>query len=161
MFAVVAGFILLFAGSLFLFRNTKHEKPAMVSNTVSTTDTAMVIPATLSNPDATLLGLSTHKPVGTATRAIVNGLFHMNMSATLPGIDRASQFYQAWIVRPVPYDYVSAGEMVTNDLGSFVLDWNGSSDKDYSGYTDLVITLQARGGDIDPQIHVVEGEFGK
>lgn len=161
MWALIGGFALLFVGSVFVFRTAKHEKPAAVSNTASVIGTVPIVPTALSNPDATLLGLSSHKPIGTATRAIVNGLFHMSMSATLPGIDRASQFYQAWIVRPVPYDYVSVGELITNDLGAFVLDWNGSSDKDYSGYTDLVITLQARGGDADPQTHVVEGEFGK
>lgn len=161
MWAVIGGFALLFVGSVFVFRNSKHEKPLVASSIVSEASSVVFTPTTLSNPDATLVGLSSKKPVGTAVRTIENSLFHLTMSASLPGIDRDSQFYQAWLVRPVPYDYVSAGEMITNDLGSFVLDWTGSSDKDYSGYTDLVITLQARGGDADPQTHVVEGEFGK
>lgn len=160
LWAMGVGFVVLFAGSMFLFRNTKHEKPVTASNVVSNVDSTAAIPTSLSNPDATLIGVSSNKPVGTATRTISNALFHVSMHATLPGIDRASQFYEAWLVRPVPYDYVSAGEMVTNDLGSFVLDWNGASDKDYSGYTDLVITLQARNGDTYPQTHIVEGEFG-
>ncbi len=158
--ATIVGFVVLFAGSIFLFRNTKHEKPVVSSNTVSTTDVATVIPTTISNPDATLIGLASNKPVGTATRTILNGLFHLAVRTTLPGIDRTSQFYEVWLVRPVPYDYISAGEMMTNDLGTFVLDWNGLSGTDYSGYTDLVITLQARGGDTDPQMHIVKGAFG-
>lgn len=155
---LIGGFVVLFAGSVFIFRNTKHEKP--VEKAAEVTEATEITKA-LTQPDATLIGVSSNKPVGTATRSIANGVFHLNMSATLPGIDRESQVYQAWLVRPVPYDYISAGEFVTNDLGAFVLDWNGLSDKDYSGYKDLVITLQARGGDADPQTHIVEGEFGK
>lgn len=158
MWALVVGFVLLFVGSVFIFRNTKHEKP--IEKAIEVIE-ATEVTKTLTQLDATLVGVSSNKSVGTAARSIANGVFHLNMSAALPGIDRESQFYQAWLVRPVPYDYVSAGEMVTNDLGTFVLDWNGSSDKDYSGYTDLVITLQARGGDTDPQTHIVEGGFGK
>lgn len=162
MWLLIGGFILLFAGAMFVFRNTKREKPVAVSGViVSDNASASVIPSSLSNPDAALIGVSSQKPVGTAVRAMVNNLFHLNMSVTLPGIDRESQLYQAWLVRPVPYDYVSAGELMTNDLGAFILDWNGLVDKDYSGYTNLVITLQVRGGDEGPQAHVVEGEFGK
>lgn len=161
MWAMGVGFVVLFAGSVFIFRNAKYEKPvADVGAPLVGAQQSVTEVGSLSNPDATLIGVSSSKPVGTATRTISNALFHLSMHATLPGIDRASQFYEVWLVRPVPYDYVSAGEMVTNDLGAFVLDWNGAIDKDYSGYTDLVITLQARNGDTDPQTHVAEGEFG-
>jgi len=160
---IVGGFVLLFIGSVFLFRTSKPEKPSENSDVVALLSSQVTTsPTSLSMPDATLVDLSSNKPVGIATRSLENGLFHVSTRATLPGIDRESQFYQLWLVRPVPYDYVSAGEMTTNELGAFVLDWNGSaSDGDYSGYTDLVITLQARGGDADPQRHIVEGEFGK
>lgn len=158
---VVAAFVLLFGGSMFLFRTAKHEKPKDVSSVLATTSTVTPNPSEFSQTSATLIGLTSNKPVGTATRSLVTSLFHLSMSVTLPGIDRASQFYQAWLVRPVPYDYVSAGELITNDLGTFILDWNGLADKDYSGYTNLVITLQARGGDEDPQGHIAEGGFGK
>lgn len=157
---LVGGFVLLFAGAMFLFRSTKYEKPA--EKVVGVIETTKVTEAgILGNPDATMIGVSSQKPVGTAVRTMANNLFHLNMSTTLPGIDRESQYYQAWLVRPVPYDYVSAGELMTDDLGSFVLDWNGLVDKNYSGYTNLVITLQARGGDEGPQGHVAEGEFGE
>lgn len=161
---IVLGFVVLFAGSLFLFRGSakKTEPKTLVNSSVISETTAPTTPPiSLSYPDATLIGLSSQKPVGTASRSISNALFHLNTHATLPGIDRASQFYEVWLVRPVPYDFVSAGEMITDDSGAFILDWNGVNDKDYSGYTNLVITLQARGGDADPQTHIVEGEFGK
>jgi len=161
---VVLGFVLLFACSLFVFRGAeKKDKPTVSSAAATTSDqTASVLfPTSLSNPDATLIGLSSQKPVGAITRTLSDNVFHVSVHATLPGIDRVSQFYEVWLVRPVPYDFVSAGEMITNDLGTFTLDWNGLSDKDYSGYTNVVITLQARGGDADPQTHIVEGEFGK
>ena len=159
---LVGGFVLLFIVSVFVFRNTKPEKQVGAADAIlNTGSSAMVNPATLTNFDATLFGVSSGKAVGTATRALANGVFHVNIRAAMPDIDRESQFYQVWLVRPVPYDFISAGEMVTNELGTFVLDWNGLSDKDYSGYIDLVITLQTRNGDADPQMHIVEGEFGK
>lgn len=162
LWVIVGGFVLLFAGSMFLFRTSKPEKKTEASSVVSLLASQTVTtPTSFSDPDATLIELSSNKPIGIATRSVGNGLFHMSLRATLPGIDRESQFYQVWLVRPVPYDYLPAGEMMTNEMGAFVLDWDGLPETDYSGYIDLVITLQARNGNPDPQGRVAEGEFGK
>jgi hypothetical protein len=159
---IVGGFVLLFAGSVFLFRTSKPEKASEVLSAASLlASQSTATPVSFSQPDATLIGLTSNKPVGMATRSVENGLFHMTLRATLSGIDRESQFYQVWLVRPVPYDYLSVGEMATNEMGAFVLDWDGLPETDYSGYIDLVITLQTRNGSSDPQGRVVEGEFGK
>jgi hypothetical protein len=161
MWLIVGGLILLFIVSMFVFRSKKYEKPVVTPEVLSASDTVTKIVGELTNPSATLIGVSSNNPVGTAIRTLTTGMFHLSISANLPGIDRESQFYQAWLVRPVPYNYVSAGEFVTNDLGTFVLDWSGSVDKDYSDYTNLVVTLQARNGSPDPQTHIAKGTFGK
>ncbi|OGL63127.1 hypothetical protein A3C09_01340 [Candidatus Uhrbacteria bacterium RIFCSPHIGHO2_02_FULL_47_44] len=159
---MIGGFVVLFIVSVFFFRNTKPEKIVAATGILATTESSVAFsPVPPPTSDATLIGVSSQKAVGSAARLLENGTFHLNIRATLPGIDRESQFFQAWLVRPVPYDYFSAGELVTNDLGTFVLDWAGSADTDYNGYTDVVITLQTRNGDPDPQVHIVEGEFGK
>lgn len=171
MWFVVGGLVLLFVVSMFVFRSKKYEKPVVAPEVLSASDTSTKMIGELTNTNATLIGVSSNNSVGTAVRTLATGIFHLNISANLPGIDRESQFYQAWLVRPVPYNYVPAGEFVTNDLGVFVLDWNGLSDKsggagpgsagDYSDYTNLVITLQARNGSPDPQAHIAKGSFGK
>ncbi len=99
--------------------------------------------------------------VGEARRGDKDGTFFLEVSARLPEIDREVFFYEVWLLRPIPYDFFAVGEMVTNDEGVFVLDWEGEREKDYSGYMRLVITRQEYKGSRDPQVHVVEAEFGK
>ncbi len=159
---MIVGFVVIFFGSVFLFRSKSYEAPVERSQATGVERTEQIDAApTVLHPDATILLLSTKKPAGTATRLLQNNVLNVSLRATLPEIDRESQFYQLWLVRPVPYDYFSAGELVTNEMGAFVLNWVSESTKDYSGYTDLVITLQVRGGSSDPQTHIAEGEFGK
>ena len=81
--------------------------------------------------------------------------------------DRENFFYEGWLLRPVPFDYFSTGEMVTNFLGEFVLDWNSSTSSwqagpstNYWAYTRVIITLEAKDGNPDPDRHILEGEFG-
>ncbi len=97
--------------------------------------------------------------VGYAYRGTRGGRYFVDVLSPLPEIDREKQFYQVWLVRPIPYDFFSAGEMVTNDLSQFVLTWEGEEAKEYGGYTRVVITLEAYEGPEGPHAHVVEGEF--
>ena len=82
------------------------------------------------------------------------------MKASLAPIDRENFFYEGWLLRPVPFHYFSTGEMVTNSLGEFVLEWEGKLGQDYRAYTRVVITLEAKDGNPDPAAHIVEGIFG-
>ena len=50
--------------------------------------------------------------------------------------------------------------MVTNDDGDFVFEWPAPDDKDYSSYTQVIITVNEYQGSADPGTHLVEGEFG-
>jgi len=161
-------FAILFIIAVFWFRSSKKVKPqAGFDSTASVLTPVSVAPevvngaVNLESSNATLIGLSSRKPVGTAVRSMQANAFHIAMNATLPNIDRDKQLYAAWLVRQVPYAYIPVGSFTTNDLGSFVLDWNGETGKDFQAYTHVVITLQTKDGDPGPQGHVVEGDFGK
>ncbi len=173
---VVIVFVILFGIAVFWFRSSKNTKPqagmdstANILTPVSVSSSVVNGAVNLESPNATLLGVSSKKAVGTAVRDTQATIFRITMSATLPEIDREKHYYQAWLVRQVPYDYIPVGSFITNDLGTFVLDWNSESEKtaesksigNYQAYTHIVVTLQTKDGDPDPQRHVVEGDFGK
>ena len=76
LWVIVGGFVLLFIGSVFLFRTSKPEKPSENSDVVALLSSQVTTsPTSLSMPDATLVDLSSNKPVGIATRSLENGLF--------------------------------------------------------------------------------------
>lgn len=97
--------------------------------------------------------------VGEAKRGTKDGVFYHTVTATLPEIDREAYFYEGWLVRKVPFDYFSTGEMVTNKEGEFVLEWEGEEGASYADYTEVVITLEPRDNDPSPADHVLEGTF--
>lgn len=99
--------------------------------------------------------------IGEGVRGQKDEAFFLQLKATLPEIDREVFFYEAWLVRPIPYNYLSVGELTTNELGEFVTEWTGKKEIDYTRYADLVITRQEYGGSEDPGIHIVEGTFNK
>lgn len=111
--------------------------------------------------DATLRWAATGEELGEAERGIKDDKYYFDMKLSLPEIDREVHYYQGWLVRQLPYDYFSLGEMVTNDDGDFVLEWEASDDEDYFDYTQIVITINLYDGSPDPGDHLVKGEFGK
>ncbi|MBU0646087.1 hypothetical protein KJ611_01245 [Patescibacteria group bacterium] len=96
---------------------------------------------------------------GVATRQIEDGIYFHTVKASLPAIDRERYFYEGWLVRQVPYNYFSTGEMFTNNLSEFVLRFEGDPRGAYDNYTQVVITLELRDDNPDPADHVLEGEF--
>ena len=110
--------------------------------------------------DATLEWEATGERVGAATRGEKDDRYYFEMKAALPEIDREVSYYQVWLLSRLPYDFFSLGEMVTNDDGDFVLEWEAPDDEDYSSYTQVVVTMNAYDGSADPGGHLVEGEFG-
>lgn len=96
---------------------------------------------------------------GLATRQIEDGIYFHTVKAALPEIDRERFFYEGWLVRKVPFDYFSTGEMFTNNLSEFVLRFEGDPRGDYEEYTQIVITLEPYDDNPDPGQHILEGEF--
>jgi len=166
---IIGGFLLLFFVAVFWFRATGNKK-GETQNVNSTADiltprsvASSVIEGGIdvNSAVASLIGLNSKQVVGQATRGTKNGTYFFEAKATLLPIDREKQFYDVWLVRLIPYDFISLGEMTTDDLGNFVMSWQPGDDRDLQSYSKIVVTLQNKGGDPDPQTHIVEGEFGK
>ncbi|MCR4314075.1 MAG: hypothetical protein NUV84_02415 [Candidatus Uhrbacteria bacterium] len=110
--------------------------------------------------EAVLNWVASGERVGAATRSEKDDRYYFEMKTGLPEIDRQTQYYQVWLLSRLPYDFFSLGEMMTDEEGYFVLEWEASVDEDYSHYTQVIITLNAYEGNSDPGKHLVEGEFG-
>ncbi|MFH1405492.1 MAG: hypothetical protein ABIH21_05390 [Patescibacteria group bacterium] len=108
---------------------------------------------------ATIYDSVTGQSLGTAYRGTKNDKYFFEIVAPLAEIDREIHYYQVWLVRAIPYDYFSAGEMVTNELGQFILEWEGEEEHEYGGYSQIVITREAYDGPEGPSTHIAEGEF--
>lgn len=155
----------LFAFGIYLFRFAKDAKPEG-SDAVRASEDANVPAFTATIPgangqdrEAELLDVSGGTAFGIATRGMEDNMFTLAVKASLPEIDREKFFYEGWLVRKVPYDFFSTGEMVTNALGEFVLEWVGESGKNYNDFTEVIMTLEARDGNRAPAQHILEGEF--
>lgn len=129
-------------------------KPDQISN--SLVDEAI----DTKSPTAQLKMVVSKQPVGEARRGEKDGKFYVEMFVDLPVIDREISYYQVWVVRKLPYDYFSLGEMVTDDEGKFALEWIAPDMGNYAAYTQIVITVNQYEGSPDPGEHLVEGGFG-
>jgi len=110
--------------------------------------------------EAILYWLGTGEEIGEARRGEKDGAYYLRVKTALPMIDRESQFYEVWLLQQIPYAYFSAGEMITNDLGEFVLEWDAPEKAvSYNGYTRVIITLEVYDENSDPASHVAEGIF--
>jgi hypothetical protein len=111
--------------------------------------------------DATLRWIATGELLGEAERGVKDDGYYFEAELALPEIDRDIHYYQLWLVRKLPYDYFSLGEMVTDEDGKFVLEWEIAEDEGYFDYTQIVITVNQYDGSPDPGKHLVRGEFGE
>ena len=109
--------------------------------------------------EATLVLVASGERVGSATRGEKDDRYYFEMKTSLPEIDREVSYYQVWLLSRLPYEFFSLGEMVTDEDGYFVLEWEASDDEDYSNYTQVIITVNQYEGSSDPGVHLVEGEF--
>ena len=109
--------------------------------------------------EARLVWLATGESVGTALRGDKDGKYYFELKTTLPEIDREKIYYQVWLLRRLPYDFFSLGEMATDEEGLFVIHWQALDGDDYLGYTEIIITANQYQGSADPGTHLVEGQF--
>jgi len=99
---------------------------------------------------------------GSVKRGKKDDAYYLEAKMSLPEIDRELYYYMLWIVRPIPYDFLSLGEMTTDEEGNFLLTWQaGDKTENYLDYDQLVITRQRYGETTDPETKIAEGEFGK
>lgn len=164
---IVAVLIVLFVVSVIWFRRPKETIDDRVDSIADVlrpdpiSHTLLNVAIDTKSKTSQLFLLQTGEMVGQARRGTKDDRYFFEMKSRLPEIDREVYFYNVWIVRQIPYDFFSLGEMLTNDDGDFVLEWEAQDDEDYLSYTLVVVTQQKYGESTDPQEHVVEGEFGE
>lgn len=153
-------FLVLFGSSVYFFRVAqKNDLLKKAEEEITENNIQTPLPP-VEDVSANMLDLKTGATAGIAFRASVLNVFTHTIKTQLPTIDPSGSFYEGWLVRLVPYSFFSTGEMITNKEGQYVLEWKGDSETDYSGYTKIVVTLEARDGNPDPSEHVLEGVFG-
>lgn len=126
---------------------------------VSDVASASTVSSLSESPRADMYSVVAGGETGQATRDIEDGQFHHVVKATLPDINTETEYYEGWLLRPVPFDYFSTGDMVHNVDGDWVLEWFGEANKDYSAYTRVIVTREPKDGNPAPDVHILEGEF--
>ena len=172
---IVFGLFVVFVFSVIWFRKPKPKEDPHVRSIANILTADPISDAALKgaiNTEAKTaeMFLMNHKThAGQASRGVKsdglisvgNERYFFEMKTALPEIDREKFFYEVWLLRPIPYRFFSLGPMTTNELGEFVIEWQGKEEEDYSHYVQVIITRQDVGGSTDPQTHVAEGTFGK
>jgi hypothetical protein len=165
-FGVVAVLFVVFVLAVRWFRSEPVAEESVVSSIADVLKPDPISQAVIDGAidtqsrEATLAWVTTGERVGAAVRGEKDDRYYVEMKTSLPEIDREAYYYQVFLLSRLPYDFFSLGEMVTNDDGDFVLEWPAPDDKDYSSYTQVIITVNEYQGSADPGTHVVEGEFG-
>ncbi len=164
---VVVVLFIIFIFLVLWFRSPKENVKEKADSIVDVLTPTPVLESVLAGAidtvsrEAGLYRVGSGEDFGTAKRGKKDDNYYFEMRTSLPEIDREVNFYEVWLIRQVPYSYFSVGEMITNDEGEFYIEWTAEDEKDYSGFTNVIVTVQEYGGTTDPQAHFLEGEFGK
>ncbi len=149
----------LFVVSVYLFRS-RAGNAARESRSATTSPAAETRLADQPPQTAELSGVDGVQGSGTVTRETKNGQQAISVRATPPAIDRQAESYEAWLLRRRPFAFTRLGEMVTDETGTFVLDWtSGDSTVDAFSYPTVIITREAKDGNPDPGVHTLTGTF--
>ncbi|MFH1253668.1 MAG: hypothetical protein V1664_05090 [Candidatus Uhrbacteria bacterium] len=150
--------LILFLAGLYHLRSDEWKKGEEETTEVLSGSISNLIPSENLSREATIKSLSSGQEIGLATRGLDKGVFYHTVKINLPAIDREKEFYEGWLLRQAPYDFFSTGEMITNEVGEFVLEWTDTHD-DLDDYNQVVITREARDGNSVPGARVAEGRF--
>ena len=95
---------------------------------------------------------------GMATRSY-NGSNYIHTVTAQLADSSADKFYEGWLVRALPFKFISTGQLNKDASGNYVLDF--FANEDYSNYNKVVITQETKslGLDNNPEDHVLEGSF--
>lgn len=172
-FGSTAGTVLLvlvlfgvFILSVRWFRSSPAEEDELVSSIVDVMKPDPISQAVIEGAidtqsrEAIMRWMATGDTVGTAVRGEKDDGYYLELTMQLPEIDREVHYYQVWLLRRLPYDFFSLGEMVTDEEGKFVLEWEPKEKEDYFDYTEIIITRNQYQGSSDPEVQVAKGEFG-
>lgn len=163
---IIFFFFIVFIFAVYWFRS-KPTAPQETGNSIADVFTPDPIARELiegaidtQSKDATLRWVATQEIIGQARRGEKDARYYLELKTRLPEIDREKFYYQVWLLRRLPYDFFSLGEMITDEEGNFIFEWHAPESKDYSDFTEIIITMNEYGRSADPGVHLVEGKFG-
>jgi hypothetical protein len=109
------------------------------------------------NQQATLEAVGEYSGSGTATSTYNNGAYTHTVNANI-GDPAEGKFYEGWIVRKIPFKFISTGKLEKVGTSYSV---TYTSNEDLTAFTGVVITeeTEADGQDNKPEAHVLEGDF--
>jgi hypothetical protein len=116
------------------------------------------------NPEAVILsGTAQLSAVGDYTGEGVagrqwDGTTFVHAVTAVLGAPADGTFYEGWLVRPDPFEFISTGKLSAGDDGYGL---TFSMDRDLTGHTNIVITEETEANGLDgvPEAHVLEGAF--
>lgn len=92
---------------------------------------------------------------GTAQSVYADDSYALYVSMeNLPELDDG-YFYEGWVVRPEPFQFISTGEVIEQDDGTWVNTYESATDN--TDHINYVLTLEPDDGDPAPAEHILEG----
>lgn len=152
----------LFVVGVTLFRGT--DKQVDESSTIASILTPDPISTgsgvgLLRGREAPLRHVVSQQELGEATRSVFNERLSVVVRHQAFEVDNAVFFYEVWLVRKLPFNFVSIGEMIPQDTGGYALSWESAGEQNYLDYNRVIVTRETRGASPDPETHILEGEF--
>jgi len=171
---IILGIFFLFLAFVAIFR---RQGPADVSSSVRSSDDIVAeliqdsakVQGTSPRetprgiPESTvLLSVSGGSASATAKRVFENNLFtHTILGQDLPLIDEGKFHYQAWLIRPYPFDFFDTSPLIHNADGSWGMIWVGSPGEAYDDFIEVLVTREPIGDfDENPSTdQILKGAF--
>ncbi len=100
---------------------------------------------------------------GVARRGREADLYTHVIVASLPPIDSATSYYEAWLVKPGVTGFLSAGDFFPRQDGKWGLLFEqtvAEAPVDLLEYSNIIVTIEARDENVSPSpTHVLKGSF--
>jgi hypothetical protein len=101
-----------------------------------------------------LIDVSGGQAAGVAQAGLTDGLYSLLAELDQLLEPTGTDFYEGWIVRKEPFDFISTGKLIKRGENEFNV---FSSDVDLTSYDFYVLTIEPDDGDPAPAEHVLEG----
>lgn len=128
-----------------------------VSEDVGVTDTPEtdVVASMVYQYEGTLVDVAGGSSSGTAKSTFDAGAYMLMATVEdLPAL-KDGFFYEGWVVRQSPFDFISTGVITQGADGVWVNTYQSTTD--YTDYDFYVVTLEPDDGDPAPAAHITEG----
>ncbi len=93
---------------------------------------------------AVLVAVASGSGSAVAKRVFENNFYtHTILAKDLPTLDETHFRYQAWLIRPYPFDFFETSALVHNADGSWGMIWVGDEGETYDEFVDILVTLES------------------